>query len=261
MVRTLPDFERPPVAETAIGVRFAPIPGWNAFHYGLLLQEFKAEYPVHELRPPIGSVSVQFPPSDADFTGVPVRCWFINQTSTELIQVQNDCFIRNWRKTESSQGYLHYEFFRPLFERDWSKFQEFLATNNLPAPDIWQCEVSYINQFVRGREWHDFDDLGHIYSIWGPGKLSPLLSRPQMVTFATSYLLPNELGTLQFISQPGIRKSDGAEIIQLAVTAIGRPGSTSDAGILAWLDAGHDAVVQGFTDFTTKPAHAIWGKK
>lgn len=156
---------------------------------------------------------------------------------------------------------MHYEFFRPLFERDWSKFQAFLATNSLSAPNIWQCEVSYINQFVRGKEWQDFDDLSRLYSVWGSGKISPLLSRPQMVTFATSYLLPKELGTLQFISQPGIRKGDGAEIIQLAVTAIGRPSSTSDVDILAWLDAGQAAVVQGFTDFTTKAAHDIWGKK
>jgi hypothetical protein len=121
--------------------------------------------------------------------------------------------------------------------------------------------VSYINQFVRGKEWQDFDDLTQLYSIWGQGKISPLLSRPQMVTFATSYLLPQELGTLQFISQPGIRKSDGAEIIQLSVTAIGRPSSTSDVGLLAWLDASQAAVVQGFTDFTTKVAHDSWGKK
>ena len=262
MVRTLPDFERPPAVETAIGVRFSPILHWNAFHYGLLLQEFRDDYPVQELRPQLGMVTIQVPPQqDADFAGMPVRCWFINKANTELIQVQNDLFIRNWRKTENSPDYLHYEFIRPLFQRDWSKFKAFLQESNLPEPDVWQCEVTYINQFVRGREWHDFEDLSELYPVWATGNRSPLLARPQMLTFATSYMLPHELGTLQFVSQPGIRKSDGTEIIQLTVTALGRPKSTSDSDILAWLDAGQAAVVQGFTDFTGEAAHAIWGKK
>jgi uncharacterized protein (TIGR04255 family) len=134
MVRTLPDFEKPPAVETALGVRFAPISGWNVFHYGLLLQEFREDYPVQELRPPIGDVMIQIPPPDTDFAGMPVRCWFINEQSTELVQIQNDCFIRNWRKTESSPDYLHYEFTRPRFERDWVKFKRFLAKIGLPSP-------------------------------------------------------------------------------------------------------------------------------
>ncbi len=262
MVRTLPDFENPPAIETAVGVKFAPIAGWNVFHYGLLLQEFLEDYPVQELRPPIGNVpAIQFTASDADFSGMPVRCWFINQQSTQLLQVQNDCFLRNWRKTESSPDYLHYEFIRPRFQQDWSRFKAFLQKASLLPPDVWQCEVTYINQFVRGREWHDFNDLSELYPIWSKGNMSPLLTRTQMATFATSYMLPNDLGTLHFLSQPGIRKGDGAEIIQLSVTALGRPRSSDDLDILGWLDAGREAVVQGFSDFTSETAHFIWGKK
>lgn len=261
MVRTLPDFENPPAIETALAVRFAPIAGWNAFHYGLLLQEFQDDYPVQELRPPIGNSVLQFSAGDVDFSGLPVRCWFINGQSTELIQVQNDCFIRNWRKTEDSPDYLHYEFIRPRFHRDWSKFKTFLQKSGLPVPDVWQCEVSYINQFVRGREWQDFSDMGVLYPIWLSGNRSSLLHRVQMATFAISYMMPNDLGTLQFVSQPGIRKEDGAEIIHLTVTALGRPVSSDDSEVFKWLDAGREAVVQGFTDFTSEKAHSIWGKK
>jgi uncharacterized protein (TIGR04255 family) len=261
MVRTLPDFDDPPAIETAVGVKFAPIAGWNVFHYGLLLQEFREDYPIQELRPPIGNVTIQLPAPDADFSGIPVRCWFIDQQSTQLIQVQNDCFIRNWRKTESSPDYLHYEFIRPRFQRDWSRFKAFLQKSGLPLPDVWQCEVTYINQFVRGREWQNFNDLSELYPIWSKGSMSPLLARAQMAAFALSYMLPNEVGTLQFVSQPGIRKGDGVEIIQLTVTALGRPTSSDDKDILNWLDAGRSAVVQGFTDFTSETAHSIWRKK
>jgi uncharacterized protein (TIGR04255 family) len=198
---------------------------------------------------------------DPDFSGMPVRCWFINDQRTELIQVQNDCFIRNWRKTEEHPNYLHYEFIRPRFERDWTKFCNFLEKNCLAPPDVWQCEVSYINQFVRGREWQDFNDLSGLFPVWSSAISAPLLSRAQMVTFATSYSLPGERGALQFVSQPGVRGNDGTEIIQLTVTALGRPAASDTASIMDWLDFGREAVVQGFTDFTSESAHKIWRKK
>lgn len=260
MVRTLPDFATPPAVETAVGVRFAPIAGWNVFHYGQVMQEFREDYPKHELRPPLGNLTIQIPSPEEDFSGIPVRCWFINDPSTELIQIQNDCFLRNWRKTDEHPDYLHYEYIRPRFQQDWSKFRLFLEKSDLPSPDVWQCEVSYINQFTRGCEWQDFNDLSELYPIWSQVR-SPLLSRAQMVAFATAYSMPDDQGVLQFVSQPGIRKSDGTEIIQLTVTAFGRPSSSDESDIMAWLDIGRGAVVQGFNDFTSKAAHSLWGKK
>jgi hypothetical protein len=121
--------------------------------------------------------------------------------------------------------------------------------------------VSYVNQFVRGYEWHDFNDLGELYPIWSNSVRTPLLARAQMAMFAAAYTLPSERGTLQLVSQPAIRKSDGAEIIQLTLTAIGRPNSSDERDILEWLDIGRAAVVQGFADFTSKAAHSIWGMK
>ncbi len=233
----------------------------ECFHYGLLLQEYRDDYPISELRPPLGNLQVEFSLGGTDFSGMPVRCWFINGQRTELIQVQNDCFIRNWRKTEEHPNYLHYEFIRPRFLRDWQKFQAFLQKVKLPAPDVWQCEVSYINQFERGREWQDFNDLERLYPLWSSSAKTPLLSRTQMVTFAASYALPDDRGALQFVSQPGVRPADGAEIIQLTVTALGRPRSSDNSDVLVWLDFGRAAVVQGFTDFTSRLAHEIWRKK
>jgi uncharacterized protein (TIGR04255 family) len=263
MARTLPDFDNPPAVETALGVRFATLPGWNVFHYGLMLQEFREDYPKQELRLPIGiPVTISFPPADSsDFAGMPVRCWFVNQQSTELIQVQSDYFVRNWRKLEHSQQYLHYEEARPKFERDWLRFLRFLTEQRLPIPDAWQCEIAYVNQFVRGREWKDFDQLDALYPIWRklPGR--KLLSQTQTVNFVTAYQLPNNRGVLQFSSQPAIRKDDGAEIIQLTVNAIGKPDSSTTEGILNWLDDAHAAVVEGFKEFTSDEAHKIWRMK
>ena len=184
---------------------------------------------------PIGEVAVQFSP-ESNFADVPVRCWFINPDDTQLIQVQNNCFIRNWRTTEQTPDYLHYDVIRPLFERDWSTFLTFLSEEQLAPPTVWQCEVAYVNNlFVvetgeasttssiyiqRGKEWSRKD------CFLGPR------------WFRSPYpnALPKDKENLQFVSQPGIRKSVGTEIIQLTITALGKPVSSRGTDIMQWLN-------------------------
>src|SRR6185312_7510964 len=198
--RKLPDYDHPPAIETALGVRFAPIQGWNLFHFGRLQGEFNKEYPKHELHPPLDAVTIQIAPNQpAGMSHIPIRAWFINADDTQLIQVQNNCFIRNWRKTQETPDYLHYDVIKPLFQRDWAKFRRFLVEQNLPKPSIWQCEVSYINHFVRGQDWNDFSDLKSLCPAWQGQPAEGLFSKPQMVAFTTSYLLPDEQGTLLFV--------------------------------------------------------------
>jgi uncharacterized protein (TIGR04255 family) len=258
--RTLPDYDNPPAVETALGLRFSPIEGWNVFHYGALLQKFKNKYPKHELRPPIGEITFQFSP-ESDFSNLPVRCWFLNEDNTQLVQIQNNCFIRNWRRADETASYLHYDVVRPLFQDDWSTFQRFLEEEGLPKPSIWQCEVTYVNHFVRGREWHDFRDLHELYPAWAGLPAVGLFARPEMVSFSLSYSLPDRSGMLQFASQPGVRKADGAEIIQLTITALGKPLSSQESDIFAWLDKGRSAVVTGFRQFTSEQVNRLWGLK
>jgi uncharacterized protein (TIGR04255 family) len=258
--RTLPDYENPPAVETALGVRFSPIPNWNVFHYGLLLAEFEQTYPRHELRPPIGEVNWQFPPQ-GDFANVPVRCWFINADDTQLVQVQNNCFIRNWRKTDKTPDYLHYDVVRPLFESDWERFTGFLRRQKLSLPNVWQCEVSYINHLVRGRDWSEFSDIENVLPSWRGMPAEGLFARPEMVTFAVSYALPDVNGHLQFAAQPGVRQSDGAEIIQLTITASSKPPGSTMSEILSRLDACRAAVVNGFAGFASEPVQKLVWKR
>jgi|SRR5712692_5070239 uncharacterized protein (TIGR04255 family) len=257
MTRELPDYTNPPAVETALGVRFSAIEGWNVFHYGLLLGKFKDEYPKQQLHPPLGEVTFQMSSTQA-FADVPVRCWFINRDDTQLVQIQNNCFIRNWRKTDQTPDYLHYDVIRPLFQRDWTLFQEFLQEHGLRRPVPWQCEVTYINHFVRGRDWNDYKDLHLLYPVWKGLPNEGIFARPQAVALTVSYGLPTG-GSLQFVSQPAIRQSDGAEIIQLAITALGKPAGESD--VLSLLDSGREAVVRGFAGFMDDNAQKKWGKK
>lgn len=249
------DFERPPVAETALGVVFAPISKWTAVHFGLFWESVRSLYPVTEIKIATGQVELKLPSEIVDF---PIRTLFVDESGNQLLQVQRNAFIRNWRQTEQTTQYEHYENVRPLFERDWAIFSKFLSDEHLGAPEVVQCEVTYINHLVRGREWANFEDVSRVFRVWSGGNVGSLRAS-QMVSFTTAYDLPNNAGRLQVVVQPGIRKTDSKEIIQFAITATIKPRGSSSAEILRSLDTGHSAVVTSFRDFTTPEMHSFWG--
>ncbi len=257
---TSPIFETPPVIETALGVRFPSIGGFNVVHFGQLLNAFGKDYDHFELKPPLGSV-MQFSFDAQEATlNIPMRCWYVNSDNSQLVQIQSDLLIRNWRATEENREYQHYNAIKPLFKRDWEIFCSFLEKHGMKRPSVWQCEVTYVNHLVRGREWRSFEDLSKIFPIWRGLKLGPVLQSVEMAAFNTSFKLPDNAGRIHFNLQPGVTR-EGNEILQLTVTASGKPEGHENDDLYEWLDYGHLAVVNGFVEFTSAEAHKLWGKK
>lgn len=255
--RTLPDYEAPPVVETVLGVRFVPIQGWNVLHFGKLLNAYKEWYPKLELKPPVGGVEFQINPNSDTFD-LPLRLWLIDAPGSQLIQVQHNFFMRNWRKTAETAEYTHYEKVKPLFSRDWNVFCDFLDSEKLPRPEIWQWEVTYINHVVRGQGWDNPRDLESLFRMWKDTKLDAPLESPEASSFMLSYALGGGK-QLQFVGQPAIRRIDGSEVFQLTISATGKPEDSSLSTLLTSLDEGRANVVNGFTAFTTEEAQRkLW---
>jgi uncharacterized protein (TIGR04255 family) len=267
--RSLPDFEDPPVVETALSVEFAPLAGWSIVHFGLFWHEIRAEYPAFEIQPPLLSQIEKFGEEakkpqaiNLQITNpMPVRCWFFDQSQTRLIQVQKDRLIYNWRKVAGPEPYPHYENIRPAFEREWHRFRQFLESNGLPAPTVHQCEVTYVNHIDRGKGWQTMADLPEVFPSWSGALSEGFLPVPEAVGFNTSYGMPGDQGRLHIQVQPAIRLSDAKEILQLTLTARGRPDSPDVGDVLKWFDLGREWVVRGFTDFTSPKMHALWKRK
>jgi uncharacterized protein (TIGR04255 family) len=257
----LVDFANPPVVETAFAVVFAPIKSWSLLHYGLLWDRYREAYPFPEVKLPTGSVQIEALDlalgQSVDLRSLPLRCWFVDASRTQLIQVQNNAFIRNWRKTDAPLHYIHYDEFRPLFIEDWATYKNFLADEQLTQPEVWQCEVTYVNHFLRGREWQSLADVRRMFPFWA----QRVSNREDfdVNAFSFSAALPDKQGQLRVISNPVLR-SDGKEAIQFTITASGKPMGSTDAQIIEWLDLGHRYVVNFFADFTSPTMHTFWGR-
>jgi uncharacterized protein (TIGR04255 family) len=266
----LPKYRRPPVIETVLGVQFSPLKSFSIPHFGLFWAAIRADYPMQEIKPPLGPVMERFgvpPPADArslTFTSEPeARCWFIDASGTQLIQVQRDRFIRNWRKVTGSEDYPSYEYLKPRFRTDWLRFLDFLEREEIDRPEVNQCEVTYINHISA-------EDLGDAHKlVLGDAHkvvhaLSPLsgafLPDPEMAHINVRYVMGDKSGRLHVNLQPAVRLEDSRVVLQLTLTARGTPSSSRIDDILLWFDAGHEWVVRGFTDFTKADLHVSWGR-
>lgn len=262
------DFKNPPVIETILGVQFVPLRGLTLPYIGLYWSEIRDRYPSQEVKPPLSQVIEDFssPPAPAKvgfeiFDEPDARFWFIDQSSTQLIQIQRDRFIRNWRKGEPPHNaYPRYDELRPRFEHDWLSFVGFLERERLGTPEVNQCEVTYINHIELGIGWSSLGDAHRVLTMLKHQDRPEFLPEPEMLIVSGRYVIPEWRGRLHVSAQPAIRRRDGRQVMQLTLTARGKPDSSRLSDIVTWFDLGHDWIVHGFVDVTSAEMHHIWGR-
>jgi uncharacterized protein (TIGR04255 family) len=258
--RTLPDYDNPPAQETWMAFTFVPL-SWSIPHFGAFWSEVRGDYPTFEVHPPIGEFNLEFNAvAPGTLVNLPVRCWFKNDQSNRLIQVQNNRFFHNWRRPNPSAPYLHYAELKPVFETEWARFRDFAQRYDLGVPNVLSCEVAYINHLDRRVGWDNFSDLSNIFPSVGSFEGS-FVKKPETVAANVSYVMPSDEGRLNVVIQPAIRQQDGKEIIQLSITGSCRPASSETNELMRCLDSCREWVVRGFDDLTSPNMHKIWRKK
>jgi uncharacterized protein (TIGR04255 family) len=270
--RALPNFSRPPLNELVLSVQFGSLPFKN-LHAGILWQRFSQAYPNVEEQPPIDPVfetfgtqaraerlSLQLMPMDT------LRYWFLTQDGNELLQIQRDRLIHNWRQRKPDDQYPRYEPLRQKFEQEMATAASFFRDQEIGEIACNQCEVSYINVIPLVDEANATLHLADIFTIWTDKYSDQFLGQIERGQFSLSYVLPDEsgkepLGRLHIAAQPAVLKSENKPAVRLSVTARGKPMDDTVTSAFAWLDRGREAAVRGFTSITTKKMHRLWGRK
>jgi uncharacterized protein (TIGR04255 family) len=271
----LPNFGDPPVVEVALSVQFEPIKGLRTPQLGLLWREFQDQFPVTEEHAPLdpaierfggvpraGKAAVRFQMLDAPPTP---RCWFLNQTGTELIQVQSDRFIHNWRQTTGQEEYPRFPPLRKTFAAELETFRSFLQREKLGELCPNQCEVTYVNHIVSGKGWQSFGELGKVLTVFSAQYSDAFLGEPEDVRAALRYVIRDAqgqpIGRLHVVADPAYRASDDRPMYVMNLTARGRPQGEGIDGVLRFLDIGREWVVRGFTALTTPEMHKEWSRQ
>ena len=207
----LPEFDDPPVSEVAISVEFAPLEGWRGPHAGLYWGRINADYPATDTLPPLPSQIEKFGSEFWEHPNVRIemvnpemaRFWFIADPPTNLIQVQRDQFIINWRKIKGDEIYPRFsDELRPQFVREWRRFSDFVTQSKLGAIEVRQCEVTYVNELQQGKSWNTFDDALNLFAPWWKDGTDGFLSRPEFSELEWLVSIPRAARPTSFFSQP-----------------------------------------------------------
>ena len=269
---SLPSFERPPLNEVVLSVQFDPLPQLNPALLGLFWGTIRHQFPNVQTQPAIDPVIERV--GVPMMTGVmpmlvqgypPPRLWFLNSTGNELIQVQQDRFLRNWRQIGDSDQYPRYEaHIRPRFCEDYERFLAFLKTERVPDPVPNQCEVLYVNVIQTSDATKTHADLARVLrlcqtDITGVDGLAfedgRLHLRHQILDKDRSFV-----GRFHTAVDPQLKRSDGSPIISISFTARGRPLGEGFQGLLNFFDLGRQMIVNAFAAITTSEMQSVWGR-
>lgn len=240
-------YERPPVTETSLGIQFSPVPGWDVHFFGLFGERVKLEYPLFESAAPV----ILDPQSPVFLSRVPkIRGLYTSEARTDLVQIQDDFFFVNWRKTAESTGYPGYPAARARFINQWSTFRGFLASFGIESPAIRRYQVTYVNH----SEQNEIPP-GDLLTNWKP----PAGSEPGGFSLSTTYRLANREVDVTIAMQPAVRTVDNVSITQTTITTSRNlPDGVARLDPAIELDELHRALIETFQSITSPAAKTHW---
>ena len=78
------------------------------------------------------------------------RMWFLSQDKTNLIQVQRNRFVVNWRQVVGTEKYPRFDHsMLPTFKAEFARFRDFVRANVGSEIEVTICEVSYFSHLVK----------------------------------------------------------------------------------------------------------------
>lgn len=270
--RLLPEYAKPPVVEVACSIQFEPINELHAGRLGLLWEEYRDRYPRVEQQPPLSAIREQFEPKavrigfsiEGSFPMFPMpRLWFLNSDGTRLIQVQRDHFIVNWRKLDTKTEYPRYHAIRDRLVEEFERFHRFLKTQDLAMTAVAQTELTYVNHIDARQADGSRKPLSEIVQIWTREKPDGKLPQFEEASFHARYIMlegDKPTGRLHINLEPQLYVRDNSPVYALTLIARSAPPSADLDGALSSLDKGHKAIVEGFTEITTRQMHEVWGR-
>ncbi|MFH1514400.1 MAG: TIGR04255 family protein [bacterium] len=267
---TLPDYKKPPVVEVAFSLQFEPLRKLRTPHIGLLWNEYREQGLVTvQEQPPLNQYFELFGEEvlhpRIEISKIPTipRCWFVNEDNSELVQVQEDRFVHNWRRLTFKQPYIRYSTIKEKFIKDLEKFQKFLHENYLGDLYPNQCELTYVNQIPKNEIFKNANQLRNVLGICDVKYSDPFLKDIEKIDLNAQYVMSDiedkPIGRLHMTAKSS-KLIDQKEGMQLMLVARGRPKDTTREKLLEFFDVGHEWIVRGFTSITTKEMHEIWGR-
>lgn len=267
----LADYTAPPLTEVVLGVQFNSIDQFLSPHLGLVWERFKANFPNVEEHPPLlptfetfGAHPQLFPAIGLQMLAANLpRVFLINNDRTQLLQVQRDRFLHNWRKVETGGDYPRFERMLETFELGLETFADVVSKEQLGGVVPNQCEVSYINHISVPADGNLYSVISKVFAQHTEKMVLDDLGAPEDLRFLLRYVIRDDSGApigRVIVSADPAWRADGGTIIQLTLTVRGKPARPTIEGVVEFLECGRSHLIGAFTKLTSPEMHKEWGR-
>jgi uncharacterized protein (TIGR04255 family) len=220
----------------------------------------KKHYPLIEDHPVLAPLADQ-PQGGFIFDLPPLRrVFFIENQRNQLIQLQSNRFLNNWRKVNDTDEYPRFVNIQKRFQENWGTFKQFTVENQIGTPEPDQYELTYINHIIDSPGTFPLGIEKYLPIVGiDRSRSDHFLPDPKVFNLSLRYDLPDQNGTLHFSLKHGSRKADKNDVVILEVTARG-PAESNASNLEQWLSLSHEWIVRGFTELSSPVAHELWGR-
>lgn len=260
MNNNFPDYDNPPLVEVVCGLSFEPLKDLKIPHYGLFWERIRKNYPNIEHAAPLGDL-----PETISSERLPIpRVWYIHSSSNNVIQLQNDRFLFNWRFVRAGDEYPRFENIKSSFQECIKLFCKFVEECGIGEISPLECELSYINHISSGDGWSEPAQIGNLFKdIFWANSGNRFLTNPVSVGWVAKFELPDNCGYMTSSIKQATRADTKTPMFIFENTSRGLSKDTDSVeSIWDWFDVAHEWIVKGFEDLTTESAQKeIWRKK
>ena len=240
-------FGSPPINEVAMATYFnPPLVGLRSEHIGLFWNIVKKDLPSVSQQPPVGGMdNFQI---GSDVFPMP-RYWLIASNDINLIQLQKNAFMFNWRRRDSD--YPHYDNLKPVFDQYYSLFHDFIISEtDIKKISIDVCELTYINTIESCEYWSGPEDTNKVIPMFSiPDIGLPTKSAPGY-NCNYVYVLEDDLQLRVSIRHAQSAQNPEVPVLVLEIRASGRIASANKSDADSWFDRGHQAIIDCFVRIT-----------
>jgi uncharacterized protein (TIGR04255 family) len=271
------NFDRPPVNEVVMGVQFST-PVLNDV---TVLTEFwplvREDFPRLEKQPAIPPATEDFgvaqtaPSFQIQFgtEGPSPRYWLLSETGTELIQLQQDRFLINWRQLQPTDEYPRYAHLRERFLREYGLLRTALGEARWQTVNVDLCEISYINHIPAEIDGSTIQ-LSDVLTAVPPFSQEEATVLPQLEdsNLQARFVLRGwdgrsaaPTGRMYLGAGHAVRGATQENIYALNLLVRGRPSGQTIEDAIDFFDEARMLIVRGFRELTTEGMHQFWGAR
>jgi len=246
-------FKNPPINELVIGAYFDS-PALRSEHVGLLWSRLRDDFPNVEQRVPLGALGmVQDAIGTIGSGELPMpRFWFVSKEGDNLIQVQRNAFLFNWRKRESEYPRFS-EHLKSSFDKYYDVLEAFAREDtSVGEIKIRRCELTYVDLIRPCEYWRGPEDTPKLIPSFALPDFGSLHGAASALD--CSYCLEPVSGLqLHVAIRTGEANGDtGLPVLVLEFRAFGDMGGVVKSDADAWYEQAHDAIVTCFLNMTSK---------